>query len=67
MSNRDSMPEDSILRRHYETHLKMMEQSKNKPSPGSAPGGSQPASASDSTSLSGGFLGWLKKVFLGKP
>lgn len=62
--NADKVPEDSVLRRHYETHLKMT---------GASGGGrSTPHSASRSATASapaqssgGGFMGWLKRLFGG--
>jgi hypothetical protein len=57
----EKMPEDSTLRRHYETHLKMTGEAGGKPSPQST---QQPAPSSPGQIRStGGFMGWLKRLF----
>jgi hypothetical protein len=61
----NKMPEDSTTRRHYETHLRMMGSGG---STSSAQGGSRsgPAPARPTQSASsGGFMGWLKRLFGG--
>lgn len=60
----NKMPEDSTLRRHYETHLKMTGGGSGKSSAGSAPR-SAPSSHTPAPAGGGGFMGWLKRLFGG--
>ena len=57
----NKMPEDSVQRRHYETHLKMMGSAGGTSSSQSA---TRPAPSSMAQAPSGGgFMGWLKRLF----
>jgi hypothetical protein len=59
----NKVPEDSVLRRHYETHQKMMGASGDS----SAHGASSRTTGSNAPAQSsgGGFMGWLKRLFGG--
>lgn len=59
----NKMPEDSVLRRHYETHLKMMGSAGSTSSSHSASRPTTTASMQDSSR--GGFMRWLKRLFGG--
>ncbi len=60
----DSVPTDSVLRRHYEAALKMTQEEKTETPASSA----EPAPAAGETAQvqsSGGFVDWLKRIFCG--
>lgn len=72
MNHSNKMPEDSTLRRHYETHLRMTGKRTTGQAPtGHAPTGHAPDAHTPSSSApagphrSGGLGGWLKRLFGG--
>jgi hypothetical protein len=63
--NSDKAPEDSVLRRHYETQKKMAGDAGDKTAPGAGQQPSGSHSSSRSSSSGKGFMGWLKRLFGG--
>ncbi|MGH8502808.1 MAG: hypothetical protein ACREVE_10145 [Gammaproteobacteria bacterium] len=61
--NADKMPEDSTLRRHYESQLKMMGKTGGQSTHGASPKAASSSGSSRASSSSGGFFGWLKRLF----
>ena len=60
----DTVPTDSVLRRHYEAALKMAQEANTETPASSAepePAAGEPVQVQDS----GGFVGWLKRIFCG--
>ena len=54
MSNTAEMPQDSVLRRHWQASQQIQANDTSKPAQ---------STSSDSTAPSGGFFSWLKSLF----
>lgn len=64
--NANKVPEDSTLKRHYESQMKMNQtggQSTTSTSRGASSKASSSSTGSGASSSGGGFLGWLKRLF----